>query len=170
MLLLLLLLLPRLLALLPPRLPARAVLWCGGLSARPRAHVLERPPQSRHACWRAKKPVPPSLQRPCSLAIAVLLSAEVLNLCVGPTDLLAPTCTCARSNVPHVPTGVNACGGHAAQAVLARGRAAAADRDQDIVSSQSQSQSQFIKDKRIHVNTRNIQRQLYPCTATAEVD
>ena len=33
----------------------------------------------------------------------------------------------------------------------------------------SQSQSQFIKDKRLHVNTRNIQRQLYPCTATAEV-
>ena len=26
--------------------------------------------------------------------------------------------------------------------------------------------SQFIKDKRLHVNTRNIQRQLYPCTAT----
>ena len=35
---------------------------------------------------------------------------------------------------------------------------------------QSQSHSQFIKDKRLHVNTRNIQRQLYPCTATAEVD
>ena len=34
----------------------------------------------------------------------------------------------------------------------------------------SQSQSQFIKDKRLHVNTRNIQRQLYPCTATEEVD
>ena len=31
-------------------------------------------------------------------------------------------------------------------------------------------QSQFIKDKRLHVNTRNIQRQLYPCTATEEVD
>ena len=26
------------------------------------------------------------------------------------------------------------------------------------------------KDKRLHVNTRNIQRQLYPCTATEEVD
>ena len=38
------------------------------------------------------------------------------------------------------------------------------------IQSQSQSQSQFIKDKRLHVNTRNIQRQLYPCTATEEVD
>ena len=68
-----------------------------------------------------------------------------------------------------------ACGNDACRAALAPSWSSRASRELPRLSAvhsyiKTQSQSQFIKDKRLHVNTRNIQRQLYPCTATEEVD